>query len=176
MNNNFKAISSERLSGHNFLVFIEIIRGSKKKYELDEETGCLILDRYLNTAFCYPANYGFIPLTLCDDNDPLDVFVLTQEILDPMVLVECRPIGVIRMLDNGQQDDKIIAIPVKDLMLRQYINLSDIPKSWLLEIEHFLLHYKDLENKVIQIQQIQDFQEAVSVVEKALSKYKLISV
>ncbi|MDO8059114.1 inorganic diphosphatase ['Crotalaria aegyptiaca' phytoplasma] len=172
MDNNFNLISSDRLSGHNFLVFIEIVRGSKKKYELDKETGYLILDRYLNTAFVYPANYGFIPLTLCDDNDPLDVFVLTQEILDPMTLVECRPIGVIRMLDNGQQDDKIIAVPVKDLMFQKYVNLSDIPKFLLSEIEHFLLHYKDLEQKVIKIQQIEDFQEAVSIVEKALLKYR----
>ncbi|MDO8064281.1 inorganic diphosphatase [Candidatus Phytoplasma bonamiae] len=172
MNNKFNLISSNRLSGHNFLVFIEIVRGSKKKYELDKETGYLILDRCLNTSFYYPANYGFIPLTLCDDNDPLDVFVLTQEILDPMVLVECRPIGVIRMLDDNQQDDKIIAVPVKDLMFQGYVKLSDIPKFLLLEIEHFLLHYKDLEHKKIKIQKIEDFQEAVSVVETALLKYK----
>jgi inorganic pyrophosphatase len=166
-------INPKRVSGNNFLVLIEIVRGSKKKYELDKETGYLILDRYLTTAFCYPANYGFIPLTLCDDHDPLDVFVLTQEILDPMILVECRPLGVINMIDNGQQDDKIIAVPVSDVIMQKYLSLSDIPSSWLASIKHFLLHYKDLENKIIKIQQIKGSAEAILVVEKAVSNYKL---
>ena len=107
-------VSPERIKPEDFLAVIEITRGDKKKYELDKETGCIILDRILYTSMQYPANYGFIPRTLADDGDPLDVLVLCNEPIDPLVLVECYPIGVLTMLDGGKNDEKIIAIPYKD--------------------------------------------------------------
>ena len=104
----------KRLSPESFIAIIEIPKGSKKKYELDKQTGLLILDRILYTSTHYPANYGFIPRTYSDDKDPLDVLVLCQESLDPLTMVRCYPIGVIKMEDNNESDEKIIAIPEKD--------------------------------------------------------------
>ncbi|WCA22496.1 inorganic diphosphatase [Candidatus Phytoplasma oryzae] len=170
-----KNINSNRISENKFLVFIEISKGSRNKYELDKETGFLILDRFLSTSFRYPANYGFIPLTYCDDNDPLDVFVLSKEVLDPMILVECRPIGVIRMIDNGELDEKIIAVPVNDILMRSYKDIIDIPTAFLLEIEHFLTHYKDLEEKKVFIEKIENQEKAFLIIKKCISKYKRIN-
>ena len=104
-------ISKERISSTDFIATIEISKGSKKKYELDKETGLIILDRILYTSTHYPANYGFIPRTLGDDKDPLDVLVICSEEIEPMSLVRCYPIGVMYMRDNGDMDEKIIAIP-----------------------------------------------------------------
>ena len=98
-------VAPERISTEDFLAVIEIKKGSKKKYELDKATGCIILDRILYTSMQYPANYGFIPLTLSEDGDPLDVLVLCNEPIDPLVLVQCYPIGVLTMLDSGEQDE-----------------------------------------------------------------------
>ncbi|KXT29130.1 inorganic pyrophosphatase [Candidatus Phytoplasma oryzae] len=167
-----KKIDSSRISEKKFIVFIEISKGSSNKYELDKETGLLILDRFLSTSFVYPANYGFIPLTYCDDNDPLDVFVLSKKILDPMILVECRAIGVIKMVDNNESDEKIIAVPTQDLFMKSYKNIEDIPSSFLLELEHFLLHYKDLEKKRVFINKIEDKEQALLTIRKSLFNYK----
>lgn len=168
-------ININRISKHKFLVFIEISKGSKKKYEVDKETGFLMVDRFLTTSFCYPANYGFIPLTHCDDNDPLDVFVLSQEILEPMTLIECRPLGVIRMIDNNELDEKIIAAPICDLSMELYQNINDLPSSLIAEIEHFLLHYKDLEQKKVFIEKIEDVQKAYMTIERSLAQYQKIN-
>jgi inorganic pyrophosphatase len=165
-------VSLDRVMENDFLVFIEISKGSKKKYEIDKETGFLKLDRILNTSFVYPANYGFIPLTHCEDNDPLDVFVLSQEILEPMVIVQCRPIGVIKMIDNGELDEKIISVPIHDRSMEKYQNIKDIPVSLLEEIKHFLSHYKDLEKKTVVIEDIYDKFQAFTVIKNALNKYK----
>ena len=107
-------ISPKRISPEDFVAVIEIPKGSKIKYELDKETGFMKLDRILHTSTHYPANYGLIPRTYADDSDPLDVLVICSEALYPMTLVRCYPIGVIRMIDNGKHDDKIIAIPFDD--------------------------------------------------------------
>ena len=107
-------IDPKRISPNDFIAVVEIPKGSKNKYELDKETGLIILDRVLYTSTHYPANYGFIPLTFADDLDPLDVVVLCSEPLDPLTLVRCYPVGVIKMLDNGRSDEKIIAIPFSD--------------------------------------------------------------
>ena len=107
-------IDSKRITTEDFIAVIEIEKGSKNKYELDKETGALILDRILYTSMHYPANYGFIPRTYADDFDPLDVLVLCSESIRPLTLVRCYPIGVISMIDNGYNDDKIIAIPFQD--------------------------------------------------------------
>ena len=120
-------IDRERIKPESFMAVIEITKGSKNKYELDKQTGLLILDRVLYTSTHYPANYGFIPLTYAEDNDPLDVLVLCQECIDPMTLVKCFPIGVIKMIDNGDVDEKIIAIPIKDPSLSDYNDIQELP-------------------------------------------------
>jgi inorganic pyrophosphatase len=114
MSNIWHDISPKRIKAEDFICVIEISKGSKKKYELDKETGYIILDRILHTSTHYPADYGFIPLTYGDDEDPLDVLLLCSETLHPLTLVRAYPIGVITMLDNGAPDDKIISIPFND--------------------------------------------------------------
>ena len=130
-------VSPERIKPEDFLAVIEITRGDKKKYELDKETGCIILDRILYTSMQYPANYGFIPRTLADDGDPLDVLVLCNEPIDPLVLVECYPIGVLTMLDGGKNDEKIIAIPYKDPTYNAYKSIHELPSHIFDEMRHF---------------------------------------
>ncbi len=123
-------------------------KGSKKKYELDKETGLIILDRILYTSTHYPANYGFIPRTLGDDKDPLDVLVICSEEIEPMSLVRCYPIGVMYMRDNGDMDEKIIAIPYNDPTYNYYTDIEQLlPEHIFEEIQHFFSVYKDLENK-----------------------------
>ena len=120
MSNIWHDISPKRISPEDFISVIEIPKGSKKKYELDKETGLIILDRILYTSTHYPANYGFIPRTLGDDGDPLDILLLCSETLEPLTLVRCYPIGLIKMLDGGRSDEKIIAIPYNDPTYNQY--------------------------------------------------------
>ncbi|MEG1846460.1 MAG: inorganic diphosphatase, partial [Oscillospiraceae bacterium] len=120
-------INPDRIKKERFDAVIEISKGSKMKYELDKETGMLCLDRVLHTSTHYPANYGFIPRTYAEDNDPLDVLVLCSEQIEPMSLVKCYPIGVISMLDNGAPDAKIIAIPFNDPTYNGYTNISQLP-------------------------------------------------
>ncbi len=131
-----------------FMAVIEIPAGSKKKYEMDKRTGILKLDRILYTSTHYPANYGFIPRTYAEDRDPLDVLVLCSEALDPMIMVKCYPIGVVRMMDNNECDDKIIAIPVEDPTWNFYKDISQLPPHVSSEMVHFFEVYKSLENKV----------------------------
>ena len=116
---------------------IEIPKGSRAKYELDKETGMLKLDRVIFSAMYYPANYGFIPQTYCDDHDPLDILVLTQITLHPLCLVDAKPIGVMRMLDNGEADDKIIAVAVNDISVSHINNITDLPEHFLRELHNF---------------------------------------
>ena len=120
-------MSPERISAKSFSAVIEITKGSKLKYELDKKTGLLRLDRILYTSTHYPANYGFIPLTFADDDDPLDVLVICSEQIDPMTVVDCYPIGVIKMIDSGRLDEKIIAIPYSDPYYNTYHSVYDLP-------------------------------------------------
>ena len=145
MSNIWHDISPARITPEDFIAVIEIEKGSKKKYELDKETGLLIMDRILYTSTHYPANYGFIPRTYADDGDPLDVLVLASEPIDPLVTVRCYPIGVITMLDGGKNDEKIIAIPFADPTYNSYRDVDALPKHIFDEIEHFFSVYKDLE-------------------------------
>ena len=138
-------IDTKRITPDEFLACIEIPKGSKKKYELDKETGLLILDRVLHTSTHYPESYGFIPKTYADDNDPLDVLVMCQEPIDALTLVKCYPIGVIRMFDQNQMDEKIIAIACNDPTLNVYKNISELPLHRSEEISHFFRVYKQLE-------------------------------
>ncbi len=165
-------IDSSRITPYNFLSVIEIPKGSKKKYELDKTTGLLILDRILYTSTHYPANYGFIPKTLADDGDPLDVLVLCNEIIDPLVLVPCYPIGVISMIDNGKNDEKIIAIPFEDPSYNVYRSIEALPAHIFQEMQHFFRVYKQLEGKDTAVNEVQGFKAAVEIIEQCIKNYK----
>ena len=165
-------ISKERITSIDFIATIEISKGSKKKYELDKETGLIILDRILYTSTHYPANYGFIPRTLGDDKDPLDVLVICSEEIEPMSLVRCYPIGVMYMLDNGDKDEKIIAIPYNDPMYNYYTDIEQLPQHVFQEIQHFFSVYKDLENKETDVKDFGGPAEAVAVIEKCIENYE----
>ena len=164
-------ISPERIKPEDFISVIEIEKGSKKKYELDKETGFIILDRILYTSTHYPANYGFIPRTLADDGDPLDVLVLSNESIDPLVLVRCYPIGVITMLDNGKNDEKIIAIPYEDPTYNTYLDIADLPAHIFEEMRHFFSVYKQLEGKSTAVDEVQGHEKALEIIRKSLSTY-----
>ena len=164
-------VSPERIKPESFLSVIEITRGDKKKYELDKETGCIILDRILYTSMQYPANYGFIPRTLADDGDPLDVLVLCNEPLDPLVLVECYPIGVLTMLDGGKNDEKIIAIPFKDPTYNCFDSVDELPKHLFDEMRHFFSVYKQLEGKETAVDKIGGKEEAVKIITRCIESY-----
>ena len=144
----------------------------KNKYELDKETGMLKLDRVLFTSTHYPANYGFIPRTFADDGDPLDVLVLCSETIQPMTLVECKPIGVLNMVDNDSCDEKIIAVPVNDPNYNCYSDISELPKHYFEEIQHFFQVYKTLEaDKVTSVTETDGVDKAKEIIEKAITSY-----
>jgi len=152
---------------------IEIPKGYKQKYELDKETGLLILDRILYTSTHYPANYGLIPRTLSDDGDPLDVLVLCSESLEPLSMVRCYPIGVITMLDNDSSDEKIIAIPFSDPTYNEYKDISELPKHIFDEMRHFFSVYKQLENKQTAVDEVADRRAAIKIIETCIRNYEL---
>ena len=171
MANIWHDISPERITPENFICVIEISKGSKKKFELDKETGYIILDRILYTSTHYPANYGFIPRTYGDDGDPLDVLLLCSECLEPMTLVRARPIGVINMIDNGRGDEKIIAIPFSDPTYNEYTDISQLPSHIFEEMRHFFRVYKSLEGKETAVNEISGREEAVKVIRNAIDSY-----
>ena len=164
-------INPKRITSDDFMAVIEIGKGSKCKYELDKETGVLRLDRILYTSTRYPANYGFIPRTYADDLDPLDVLVLCSETLYPMTTVRCYPIGVISMIDNGRNDEKIIAFPFNDPTYNSYTDISQIPKHIFEEMSHFFRVYKELENKETAVNEVMDANAAKEVIQKAIDGY-----
>lgn len=165
-------LDSKRVSKDSFIACIEISKGSKKKYELDKETGLIILDRILYTSTHYPANYGFIPKTYSGDNDPLDVLVLCQEVLEPMSLVKCRPIGVVLMIDGGEIDEKIIAVVEHDPVMNVYNDISELPKHMLEEMQHFFRVYKQLEGKATYIEKVENVDIAKKIIEDSIENYK----
>ena len=160
------------IKANDFSAVIEISKGSKCKYELDKETGMLRLDRILYTATHYPANYGFIPRTYADDGDPLDVLVLCSEPIVPMTLVQVYPIGAIRMIDGGKQDDKIIALPFSDPTYHKVKSIQELPPHIFDEIKHFFTVYKQLENKQTAVKELFDRTEAEEIVRRAIEDYK----
>ena len=164
-------IDKERVTPNDFLAVIEISKGSKSKYELDKRSGVLILDRILYTSTHYPANYGFIPKTLADDGDPLDVLVLCSQHIYPMTLVECYPIGLISMIDGGSNDEKIIAIPCDDPNYNQYKDISELPSHIFEEMKHFFSVYKTLENKKTEVNSIQGKEEALKIISSTITAY-----
>ncbi len=164
-------ISPKRINPDDFVAVIEIPKGSKIKYELDKETGFMKLDRILHTSTHYPANYGLIPRTYADDSDPLDVLVICSEALYPMTLVRCYPIGVIRMIDNGKHDDKIIAIPFDDPNYNCYHSIDELPKHIFEEMSHFFRVYKELENKTTAVNEVEDADSAQSIISEDIDRY-----
>lgn len=171
MSNIWHDMNPNRIHPEDFIAVIEISKGSKKKYELDKETGSLILDRILYTSTHYPANYGLIPRTYADDNDPLDVLVLCSEVIQPLSLVRCYPIGVITMLDQGKLDEKIIAIPFKDPTYNSYHDVSELPSHIFTEMSHFFTVYKNLEQKETMVDEVRGAEDAKKVIQKCLDQY-----
>ena len=165
-------ISPKRITADKFYAVIEISKGGKNKYELDKETGMLKLDRVLFTSTHYPANYGFIPRTYADDGDPLDVLVLCSETIQPMTLVECKPIGVLNMIDNDSCDEKIIAVPVNDPNYCGYNDIADLPRPYFDEIQPFFQVYKSLESgKVTSVTETNGVEMAKDIIKKSIDSY-----
>src|SRR2546429_4192153 len=155
-----------------FPVVIEIPKGSVNKYELDKETGLLRLDRVLYSAVYYPADYGFIPRTYCDDGDPLDAMVLAQEPVHPLTIVEARAIGVMRMRDEKGIDDKVVAVSVRDPAFADYTDKSQIPAHVLRQVRRFFEDYKVLEQKQVVVEELLGPEDAVRIIAEALELYR----
>lgn len=154
-----------------FIGVVEIPAGSKVKYELDKETGLLRLDRILYSAVHYPANYGFIPQTYAEDDDPLDVLILCQEAMHPLTLVQARAIGVMTMLDGGKRDHKILAVAVNDPEYNGFNEASELPPHRLALLRRFFQDYKTLEGKAVEVDEIQPAEFALPIIEDALDRY-----
>ncbi|MFI3325761.1 MAG: inorganic diphosphatase [Clostridia bacterium] len=165
-------ISPKKITKDKFFAVIEITKGGKAKYELDKDTGLLKLDRILYTSTHYPANYGFIPRTYANDGDPLDVLVLCSENILPLSLVECYPIGVIIMDDDGKADEKIIAIPFGDPTYNSFTDISELPAHIFAEMGHFFSVYKALEyGSETDIQMVKDNKDAKLIIEDCMERY-----
>lgn len=165
-------IDKNRIYPTDFISVVEISKGSNMKYELDKETGMLSLDRVLFTATYYPMNYGFIPRTYGDDNDPLDVLILCSAPIQPMTIVRCYPIGVMSMEDGGMNDEKIIAIPYSDPTYMSYTNVNELPEHIFKELKHFFSVYKQLEGKSTEVKEIGGPSEAIAIIENAMKNYE----
>ncbi|MBR7153417.1 MAG: inorganic diphosphatase [Candidatus Methanomethylophilaceae archaeon] len=164
-------LSKDRVTPAKFTAVIEIPKGSKVKYEIDEETGMLALDRILSTSTEYPWNYGFIPRTFAFDGDPLDVVLLCSETLVPNCLVECKPIGLLKMVDGGDIDDKVLAVPTKDRHFKDFEDVSQLPAHLVEELRHFFCVYKALEGKVTEAKEMLDAAAARDMVQTCIDRY-----
>ena len=162
----------ETLVEREFPVVIEVPRGSKNKYELDKETGFLRLDRVLYSAVHYPANYGFVPRSYCDDGDPLDALVLGQEPVYPLTIVQARAVGVMRMRDDKGVDDKIVAVSVRDPSFDGYADKAQLPAHLLRQIQRFFEDYKVLEHKQVVIEDFLGPEDAVRIIREAMEMYR----
>jgi len=151
---------------------IEIPQGSRSKYEVDKESGLLKLDRVIYSSFHYPINYGFIPQTLGQDNDPLDILVLCSQSIQPLCLVDATVIGNMQMIDQGKQDDKIIAVASKDPSVNHYKNVKELPQHFLLELRNYFEQYKVLENKKVEIDNFQDKEDALGIINESIKYYR----
>ena len=152
---------------------IEIPKGSRAKYEIDKPTGMLKLDRVLFSSFHYPTNYGFIPRSLGDDGDPLDILVLSQVAVEPLCLVSAKVIGVMRMIDQGKGDDKVIAVAERDVSVSHIDSLEGLPQHFQSELRHFFEEYTKLEAKTVLVDAFQDAATAKGIIAEALSNYQL---
>jgi inorganic pyrophosphatase len=150
---------------------IEIPEGSRAKYEIDKETGLLKLDRVLFSALYYPANYGFIPKTLGQDGDPLDILVLSQISIQPLCLVKAKVIGVVRMIDQNEVDDKVIAVAANDMSVNHIDDIDQLPVHFTKELKHFFEEYKKLEQKIVQVEDFQNKQMAFEIINQSIMRY-----
>lgn len=151
---------------------IEIPKNTRAKYELDKASGLLKLDRVLYSSMYYPANYGFIPQTYCDDKDPLDILVLSQITVVPLCIVSAKVIGVMRMLDGGELDDKIIAVAENDMSVEHINDISELPGHFFKELRSFFEDYKKLEKKTVKVEDFQDANTAREIVLESIADYK----
>lgn len=151
---------------------IEISRGSKAKYEVDKKSGLLKLDRVIFAAFTYPINYGFIPQSLGDDGDPLDILVLSEVSIEPLCLVKAKVIGYMQMIDSGQGDEKIIAVADGDMSVSHINSIEELPANFKAELKHFFLHYKNLLNKTVLVDDFLGTEAALEVIAKSIENYK----
>ncbi len=151
---------------------IEIPEGSRCKYEIDKASGLLKLDRIIYSSFHYPINYGFIPQTYGGDHDPLDILVITSLPVVPLTMMDAKVIGVMQMIDQGEADDKIIAVAANDPTVNHYNNIEELQKHFFDELRHFFEEYKKLENKAVRVEEFGDKTKAISIVEEAISFYK----
>lgn len=166
----------EAPSGRNTPEFVngivEISTGMRAKYEVDKETGLLKLDRVLYSSVYYPANYGFIPQTLGDDMDPLDIMILSLVPIQPLCLVPCRVIGVMRMIDHGLADEKILAVAEKDASVSHITDVHELAPHFRIELKEFFETYKRLENKVVIVPDFQDKRTALQIIDRAMAYYQ----
>ena len=151
---------------------IEIPKGSKGKYELDKESGLLKLDRVLYSSVHYPANYGFIPRTYCDDKDPLDILVICSIDVDPLCIIESKVIGVMRMVDDDEEDDKIVAVAENDMAVNYINNISELPPHTIVELRRFFEDYKKLEHKHVVVEEFLNREEAYRIINQAVELYE----
>lgn len=165
-------IAKDRIKKDDFVAVIEISKGGRNKYELDKPTGMLKLDRVLYTSTHYPANYGFIPRTYAGDSDPLDVLVLCQEKIVSLTLVEVYPIGVLKMIDGDEYDEKIIAIAKQDPFLNEYKDITEVPNHISSEIMHFFEVYKQLEGKQTTVDKMMGREEAERIIQECIDNYE----
>ncbi len=150
---------------------IEIPKNTRAKYELDKDSGLLKLDRVIYSSMYYPANYGFIPQTYCDDHDPLDIVVLTQITVVPMCLLEAKVIGVMRMEDSEELDDKIIAVALRDMSVNHLDDVTQLPAHFFKELRNFFEDYKKLENKTVKVEEFQNSTIAKEIVNQSIADY-----
>ncbi len=155
----------------NVNALIEISQGSRCKYEIDKATGLLKLDRVIYSSFHYPVNYGFIPKTLGEDNDPLDILVICSESIQPLCLVDATVIGNMQMIDNGEKDDKIIAVASKDPTVNHIQDISALPTHFFAVLKNYFEQYKVLENKKVLIDEFQDKETAYSIIQDSIARY-----
>ena len=151
---------------------IEIPQGSRAKYEIDKDSGMLRLDRIIYSSFYYPCNYGFIPRTYGGDKDPLDILVITSQPVQALCLMDAKVVGVMRMIDNGEADDKIIAVATEDPTVNHFTNVNELPKHFIAVLKNYFENYKVLENKVVEIDEFQDKEAAYKVITTAIEHYK----
>ena len=151
---------------------VEISQGSKAKYEVDKKSGLLKLDRVVFAAFHYPINYGFIPQTLGEDGDPLDILVLSQVPIQPLCLVKTKVIGYMEMLDNGEKDEKIIAVAQGDMSFSHINSIEELPENYKLEMKHFFSEYKTLSKKTVVVDEFLPANEALRIIEECIERYE----